>query len=60
MEQNMTSIRIVAAALVACFAGAPALAQGTKVAIGTSGWTGFAPSSATALTNAAIGVTLQA
>jgi NitT/TauT family transport system substrate-binding protein len=43
MEQNMTSIRIVAAALVACFAGAPALAQGTKVAIGTSGWTGFAP-----------------
>ena len=39
----MTSIRIVAAALVACFAGAPALAQGTKVAIGTSGWTGFAP-----------------
>ena len=28
MEQNMTSIRIVAAALVACFAGAPALAQG--------------------------------
>jgi NitT/TauT family transport system substrate-binding protein len=43
MERNMTSIRIVAAALVACFAGAPALAQGTKVAIGTSGWTGFAP-----------------
>src|SRR6476661_6619409 len=43
MEQNMTSIRIVAAALVACFAAAPALAQGTKVAIGTSGWTGFAP-----------------
>ena len=39
----MTSIRIVAAALVACFAGTPALAQGTKVAIGTSGWTGFAP-----------------
>ena len=39
----MTSIRIVAAALVACFASAPALAQGTKVAIGTSGWTGFAP-----------------
>ena len=43
MERNMTSIRIVAAALVACFAGAPALAQGTKVAIGISGWTGFAP-----------------
>src|ERR1700712_4848175 len=45
MEQNMTSIRIVAAALVACCAGAPApaLAQGTKVAIGPSGWTGFAP-----------------
>src|SRR5260370_22658955 len=43
MERNMTSIRIVARALVACFAGAPALAQGTKVAIGTSGWTGFAP-----------------
>ena len=39
----MTSIRIVAAALVACFAGAPALAQETKVAIGISGWTGFAP-----------------
>src|SRR5512133_2669695 len=39
----MTPTRIVAAALVACFAGAPALAQGTKVAIGTSGWTGFAP-----------------
>jgi hypothetical protein len=35
MERNMTSTRIVAAAFVACFASAPALAQGTKVAIGT-------------------------
>src|SRR6478609_4212247 len=43
MEQNMTPVRIVAAALAACCMAAPALAQGTKVAIGTSGWTGFAP-----------------
>ena len=39
----MTPVRIVAAALAACCMAAPALAQGTKVAIGTSGWTGFAP-----------------
>src|SRR6476619_1957019 len=43
MEQNMTPVRIVAAALAACCMAAPAFAQGTKVAIGTSGWTGFAP-----------------
>jgi NitT/TauT family transport system substrate-binding protein len=42
-EPNMTSIRFVAAALVASFVATPALAQGTKVAIGISGWTGFAP-----------------
>jgi NitT/TauT family transport system substrate-binding protein len=39
--------RIVAAALAATFSTAlltgPALAQGTKVVIGISGWTGFAP-----------------
>ena len=39
----MTPVRIVAAALAACCMAAPAFAQGTKVAIGTSGWTGFAP-----------------
>jgi NitT/TauT family transport system substrate-binding protein len=42
-EPNMTSIRFVAAALAASFVVTPALAQGTKVAIGISGWTGFAP-----------------
>jgi NitT/TauT family transport system substrate-binding protein len=42
-EPTMTSIRFVAAALVASFVATPALAQGTKVAIGISGWTGFAP-----------------
>src|SRR6266446_4810899 len=46
-EQNMS--RIIAAALVAAFATGfsfnpnVALAQGTKVTIGISGWTGFAP-----------------
>src|SRR5712672_1189132 len=44
-ERNMS--RIVAAALAATFSTAlltgPALAQGTKVVIGISGWTGFAP-----------------
>src|SRR5919204_2421563 len=48
-ERNMS--RIVAAALAATFctgllaslSTGPALAQGTKVAIGISGWTGFAP-----------------
>jgi NitT/TauT family transport system substrate-binding protein len=37
-------IRIVASALAAtALVATPALAQGTKVAIGISGWTGFAP-----------------
>jgi NitT/TauT family transport system substrate-binding protein len=36
-------IRIVAAALAAALVATPAIAQGTKVAIGISGWTGFAP-----------------
>src|SRR5262249_50839162 len=44
-ERNMS--RIVAAALAATFSTAlltgSALAQGTKVAIRISGWTGFAP-----------------
>jgi NitT/TauT family transport system substrate-binding protein len=43
----MTPIRIAGAALVAALSAGllatPALAQGTKVAIGISGWTGFAP-----------------
>src|SRR6187397_1272219 len=39
----MITIRIVAAALAAVFAAGPAVAQRTKVAIGLSGWTGFAP-----------------
>ena len=43
----MTPIRIAGAALVAAISAGllatPALAQGTKVAIGISGWTGFAP-----------------
>ena len=39
----MTPIRIIAAALGAALAATPAAAQGTKVAIGISGWTGFAP-----------------
>ena len=39
----MTLIRIIAAALAASLVGAPAIAQGTKVGIGISGWTGFAP-----------------
>jgi NitT/TauT family transport system substrate-binding protein len=46
-ERNMTPIRISGAALVAALSAGllatPALAQGTKVAIGISGWTGFAP-----------------
>src|SRR6201993_3273508 len=36
-------VRIVATALVTALCCSPALAQGTKVAIGISGWTGFAP-----------------
>jgi NitT/TauT family transport system substrate-binding protein len=39
----MISIRIVTAALAAVLVVTPAIAQGTKVAIGISGWTGFAP-----------------
>ena len=39
----MSPIRIVAAALAAALLATPAGAQGTKVAIGISGWTGFAP-----------------
>src|SRR5947209_6873220 len=39
----MTSIRIVTAALAGVLVITPAIAQGTKVAIGISGWTGFAP-----------------
>jgi NitT/TauT family transport system substrate-binding protein len=36
-------VRIVATALATALWCSPALAQGTKVAIGISGWTGFAP-----------------
>jgi NitT/TauT family transport system substrate-binding protein len=36
-------VRIVATALATALLCGPALAQGTKVAIGISGWTGFAP-----------------
>src|SRR6202171_4644694 len=36
-------VRIVATALAAALLCSSALAQGTKVAIGISGWTGFAP-----------------
>src|SRR3982074_879711 len=36
-------VRIVATALATALLCSSALAQGTKVAIGTSGWTGFAP-----------------
>src|SRR5215207_5087366 len=39
----MTPIRIIAAALGAALVITPAVAQGTKVTIGISGWTGFAP-----------------
>jgi NitT/TauT family transport system substrate-binding protein len=38
----MRTLRI-SAALAAAFAAAPALAQDTKLSIGISGWTGFAP-----------------
>src|SRR6266545_1903566 len=49
LQTERTMTRIIAAALVAVFATGfsfspdAALAQGTKVAIGISGWTGFAP-----------------
>jgi NitT/TauT family transport system substrate-binding protein len=39
----MTPITIIVAALGAALVTTPAAAQGTKVAIGISGWTGFAP-----------------
>jgi NitT/TauT family transport system substrate-binding protein len=39
----MTPITIIAAALAAALIATPAAAQGTKVTIGISGWTGFAP-----------------
>src|SRR5215471_20867571 len=40
---KMTPTKIVAAVIIAVFTVTPAVAQGTKVAIGISGWTGFAP-----------------
>jgi NitT/TauT family transport system substrate-binding protein len=39
----MIPTRIFAAALAAALVATPAAAQGTKVTIGISGWTGFAP-----------------
>jgi NitT/TauT family transport system substrate-binding protein len=39
----MTPIKFIGAALAAALAATPAAAQGTKVGIGISGWTGFAP-----------------
>ena len=39
----MNRTTMLAAVLAASVVSAPALAQGTKVAIGISGWTGFAP-----------------
>jgi NitT/TauT family transport system substrate-binding protein len=39
----MSKVHMAAAALAVAFAASPAAAQGTKVAIGISGWTGFAP-----------------
>ena len=39
----MKAISIVTTALTALLAAAPASAQGSKVAVGISGWTGFAP-----------------
>jgi NitT/TauT family transport system substrate-binding protein len=39
----MTLIRMIAAVTAAALVTTPAAAQGTKVAIGISGWTGFAP-----------------
>jgi NitT/TauT family transport system substrate-binding protein len=39
----MRPIRIVTAAFAAALVVTPSVAQGTKVAIGISGWTGFAP-----------------
>ena len=42
-ERNMTPTKIIAAAITVVLMVTPAVAQGTKVAIGISGWTGFAP-----------------
>jgi NitT/TauT family transport system substrate-binding protein len=42
-EPTMKCMSIVLAAVGALAAAAPASAQGSKVAIGISGWTGFAP-----------------
>src|ERR1043166_5161347 len=39
----MTPTKIIAAAITAVLMVTPAVAEGTKVAIGISGWTGFAP-----------------
>lgn len=39
----MTTLRAYAATLAATLLATPAVAQGTKVGIGMSGWTGFAP-----------------
>src|SRR6476659_7284590 len=39
----MTSIRMVTAALTAALVATPAVGQASRVAIGISGWTGFAP-----------------
>ena len=39
----MTPTKIIAAAITVVLMVTPAVAQGTKVAIGISGWTGFAP-----------------
>jgi NitT/TauT family transport system substrate-binding protein len=39
----MTLIHMIAAVTAAALVSTPAAAQGTKVAIGISGWTGFAP-----------------
>jgi NitT/TauT family transport system substrate-binding protein len=42
-ERTMTPITTIAVALAAALFATPAAAQGTKVTIGISGWTGFAP-----------------
>jgi NitT/TauT family transport system substrate-binding protein len=42
-ERKMTPTKIIAAAITAVLMVTPAVAQGIKVAVGISGWTGFAP-----------------
>ena len=42
-EQNMITMKTCAAAIAVALLATPAAAQGTKVGIGISGWTGFAP-----------------